>query len=239
MSSFPTLQGECRKAKKLDIFFQAGNTSFRNARNRCSRAVCNFNDIPNNAPAARTVAAWKRITDPEDMRAATCLEETFTAEVAFHNPSIIPSAPLIKAPIHLDYGLRVYIAPTAFINRNCTILDTPVADVRIGDHVNIGPNVTIISVGHSHGVDENGKRFSNGSDVTIGDCAWIGARATILPGVEIGSHSIIGAGSVVTRDVPAYHVAHGNPARVQRKIKDEVVKEPEDIITSLEDALRS
>ncbi|RSL61943.1 hypothetical protein CEP54_005973 [Fusarium duplospermum] len=143
-------------------------------------------------------------------------EETFTADIAFRDPSAVPSAPLIKAPIYLDYGLRVHIAPTAFLNR---------------------PNVTIISVGHSQGVDEYGKRLSNGSDVIIGDYVWIGAGVTILPGIEIGSHSVIGAGSVVTKDVPAFCVAHGNPARVTRKIGDEVVKEPEDIITSLKEAL--
>lgn len=93
---------------------------------------------------------------------------------------MVPSAPLVKAPIHMDYGLRVRVAPTAFINRGCTILDTPVADVRIGEHVNIGPNVTIISVGHSMTVDKNSKRPSCGSEVIIGDCAWIGAGATIL-----------------------------------------------------------
>ncbi|KAM0421076.1 hypothetical protein ACHAPT_011147 [Fusarium lateritium] len=161
----------------------------------------------------------------------------FTAEIAFQDPSAVPSAPLIKTPVYLDYGLRVHVAPTAFINRNCIILDTPVADVRIGEHVNIGPNVTILSVGHIPSVDQHGKRLSNGSDVSIGDFAWIEAGPTILPGVEIGSHSIIGAGSVATRDVPAYHAVYGNPARVARRIRNEVEEEPGDIITSLRDAL--
>ena len=120
-----------------------------------------------------------RITNP-DTTHDNGEEDTFTPEVAFRDPSVVPTAPPIKAPISLDYGLRVHIAPTAFINRNCVILDTPVADIRIGDRANIGPNVTIISVGHSQGVDEHGKRLSYGSDMIIGDCARIGAGVIIL-----------------------------------------------------------
>ncbi|RSL98843.1 hypothetical protein CEP52_010072 [Fusarium oligoseptatum] len=234
-STSPPAEG--RRVQIRGVCFQAGNTDFRDARNRCSHSVRQFNDIPIDAPALVRVVAWKRIINPETTYDNGREEDTFTADIAFQNPFAVPSAPLIKAPIYLDYGLRVHIAPTAFINRNCVILDTPVADVRIGDHANIGPNVTIISVGHSQGVDEHGKRLSNGSDVIIGDYTWIGARVTILPGVEIGCHSIIGAGSVVTKDVPAFSVAHGNPARVMRKIGDEVANEPEDIITGLKEAL--
>lgn len=80
-------------------------------------------------------------------------EVVATADIAFEDPSMIPSATLVKAPIHMDYRLRVRVAPTAFINRGCSIVDTPVADARIGERVNIGSNVTIISAGHSMTVD--------------------------------------------------------------------------------------
>jgi len=103
-----------------------------------------------------------------------------TSEIAFQDPSVQPSAPLIKPPIYIDYGLRVFIAATAFINRNCTILDTPVADVRIGEHCNIGPNVSIYGVNHSLTVGQNRKRKSLGSSVVIGDCAWIGGGCIIM-----------------------------------------------------------
>ncbi|KAH6981766.1 trimeric LpxA-like protein, partial [Ilyonectria sp. MPI-CAGE-AT-0026] len=130
-------------------------------------------------------------------------------------------APLVKAPIHMDYRLRVRVAPTAFINRGCTILDMPVGDVSFGERVNIGPNVTIISVGHSMTVDKNSKRPSRGSEVIIGECAWNGAGATLLPDVDIGCHSIIGAGSPVTKNVSGYHFVVGNQAKVMGPVGSE------------------
>ncbi|KAF3763340.1 trimeric LpxA-like protein, partial [Cryphonectria parasitica EP155] len=127
--------------------------------------------------------------------------------------------PYVKMPIYMDYGLRVRIGPTTFINRNCFIMDTPVADIVIGERCQIGPNVNIIGVGHSVKYEERneletGVAGSWGAKVQIGDGAWIGAGSTILPGVTIGEYSTIGAGSVVTRDVPARCVAVGNPAKV-------------------------
>lgn len=85
----------------------------------------------------------------------------------------------------MDYGLRLRIGPTTFINRNCFILDTPVADITIGDRCQIGPNVTIIGVGHSvrqgeRNELETGKAGSWGAKVTIGDGVWIGAGVTVL-----------------------------------------------------------
>ncbi|KAK7736168.1 hypothetical protein SLS53_007196 [Cytospora paraplurivora] len=140
-----------------------------------------------------------------------------------HNQTIFnirPTIPYIKTPIYIDYGLRVRIAPTTFINRNCSILDTPVADIVIGENCSIGPGVTIISVGHPVKYEErcefqSGKAGSWGAKVIVGDGVWVGAGVTILPGVTIGSYSTIGAGSVVTKDIPPRCVATGNPATVQ------------------------
>lgn len=96
-----------------------------------------------------------------------------------------PSVPYVKSPIHVDYGLRLYIAPTAFINRNCFILDTPVADITIGEDCSIGPNVTIIGVGHPVLFEDRcefktGKAGSWGAKVDIRQGVWIGAGVTIL-----------------------------------------------------------
>lgn len=96
-----------------------------------------------------------------------------------------PSAPYVKGPIHVDYGLRLYIAPTTFINRNCFILDTPVADITIGEDCSIGPNVTIIGVGHPIPFEDRcefktGKAGSWGARVDIREGVWIGAGVTIL-----------------------------------------------------------
>jgi acetyltransferase-like isoleucine patch superfamily enzyme len=105
-------------------------------------------------------------------------------------------------------------------NSKGVILDTPVADVIIGEECSIGPRVTIIGVGHPVRHEERlesitGKPASWGAKVVIGDGVWIGAGALILPGVTIGSCSTIGAGSVVTKDLPPRCVAMGNPASVR------------------------
>jgi acetyltransferase-like isoleucine patch superfamily enzyme len=96
-----------------------------------------------------------------------------------------PTIPYIKKPIYIDYGLRLRIAPTTFINRNCSILDTPVADIVIGEKCSIGPGVTIISVGHPVKFEErcefeSGKAGSWGARVVIEDGVWVGAGVTIL-----------------------------------------------------------
>jgi len=103
-----------------------------------------------------------------------------TSEIAFSDATRMPDAPLVKPPIYMDYGLRVDIDSTTFINRGCTILDTPVGRIKIGKHCNIGPNVSIYAVDHSRGLDDKGKRYSTGHDVTIGDYVWIGGGTIIM-----------------------------------------------------------
>ncbi|KAH6667066.1 trimeric LpxA-like protein [Plectosphaerella plurivora] len=141
-----------------------------------------------------------------------------TAEAAFTNPTARPVAPFVKPPLTLDYGLRVYVAPTTFINRNCVILDTPVADVRIGENCNLGPDVSIFSVSHPHVAGPDGKRQSCGKPVIIEDGVWICGNVTILPGVTIGCGATVAAGAVVTKNVPPMTIVAGNPARVVREI---------------------
>lgn len=107
-----------------------------------------------------------------------------------------PSVPYVKVPIHVDYGLRLRVAPTAFINRNCFILDTPVADVVIGEDCSIGPNVTIIGVGHPVLFEDRcefktGKAGSWGARVEICQGVWIGAGVTILYLSSSLSHRIL------------------------------------------------
>lgn len=162
------------------------------------------------------------------------------------SPAPRPTIPYVKQPVYMDYGLRVKIAPTTFINRNCTILDTPVADIVIGEQCSLGPGVTIIGVGHPVRFEERsefitGKPGSWGARVVIGDGVWVGAGVTVLPGVTIGSYSTIGAGSVVTRDVPASCVAMGNPASVRYYVDSDKGREPvvvDGTANTLEDALK-
>lgn len=96
-----------------------------------------------------------------------------------------PTFPYIKQPVYIDYGLRLHIAPTTFINRNCYIMDTPVADITIGERCMIGPNVSIIGIGHPVRYEdrnefETGRAGSWGAKVEVCDGVWIGAGVTIL-----------------------------------------------------------
>ncbi|KAK7990365.1 hypothetical protein PG990_014645 [Apiospora arundinis] len=217
----PAMSSQVSKCRRLEIEFEAGSNTHRAARHRCASACHDFNELEEDSIPSARVRAWLRIVKPSGLMWNATPDSAVTSEIAFQDPSVQPSAPLIKPPIYIDYGLRVYIAATAFINRNCTILDTPVADVRIGEHCNIGPNVSIYGVNHSLTVGQDHKRKSLGSSVVIGDigdCAWIGGGCIIMPGVTVGEHAVIGAGSVVTHDVPDYTLAYGNPASLARTL---------------------
>ena len=132
----------------------------------------------------------------------------------------------IEAPIMVDYGENITIGDRCFINFNLTALDC--AAVNIGNDVFIGPNVTIVPPVHPMDAQERKlRRKPDGSlydleyalPVTIGDRAWIASDVTICGGVEIGEDVVIGAGSVVTKDIPAGSFAAGNPCRVIKKIQ--------------------
>ncbi|HZH72272.1 MAG TPA: sugar O-acetyltransferase [Mariniphaga sp.] len=122
----------------------------------------------------------------------------------------------VTAPFFCDYGYNIHMGNNVYINYNCTILD--VCRVTIGDDVLIGPSVEIYTAIHPIDWKERATRIEYGKPVTIGNNVWIGGNATICPGVTIGDRSVIGAGSVVCKDIPDNVVAAGNPARVIRHL---------------------
>ena len=125
----------------------------------------------------------------------------------------------INPPFYCDYGTHIEVGKNFFAKYNCTILD--VAKVKIGDNCQMAPNVSIYTAGHPiHPVSRN-SGYEYGKEVTIGDNVWIGGNSVICPGVTIGDHVVIGAGSVVTKDIPDWSVAAGNPCKVIRKITEE------------------
>lgn len=126
---------------------------------------------------------------------------------------------LIEAPFHCDYGYNIEVGENFGANYNLTILD--VAKVTIGDNVLIAPNVSIYTAGHPVHPDSRNSGYEYGIPITIGNNVWIGGSSVILPGVNIGDNCVIGAGSVVTRDIPEDSIAVGNPCRVLRKITEE------------------
>jgi maltose O-acetyltransferase len=118
----------------------------------------------------------------------------------------------IRPPFHCDYGFNIRVGDGVFLNFNCVILD--VVEVSIGDGTQIGPGVQILSADHPRDATTRATGLEFGRPIRIGRNVWIGGGALILPGVEIGDDAVIGAGSVVTRSVPAGAIAVGNPARV-------------------------
>lgn len=133
----------------------------------------------------------------------------------------------VQGPIQFDYGVNTTVGTGFFANFNFTVLDC--APVTIGDNVMIGPNVSLLTALHPiRYQDRNVRRNSAGevviyessAPITIDDNCWIAGDVTIVGGVHIGEGSVIGAGSVVTRDIPANVIAVGNPCRVLRDITE-------------------
>ena len=123
----------------------------------------------------------------------------------------------IEPPFYCDYGSNITLGPKVFFNFNCVVLD--VAPVRIGSGVLIGPAVQIYTATHPLGAAERRTGLEGGRPIEIGDEVWIGGGAILCPGVRIGARSVIGAGSVVTRDVAEGVLAAGNPCRFIRRIE--------------------
>jgi len=123
----------------------------------------------------------------------------------------------ILPPFTCDYGKNITIGKNSFINHNCTILAQ--AKVTIGKDVRIAPNVSIYTVGHAQNPRKRKEGYSYAKKIIIKDNVWIGGNVVILPGVTIGENSIIGAGSVVNKDVAKNVVIAGNPAKVIREIE--------------------
>ncbi len=115
-----------------------------------------------------------------------------------------------------DYGYNIRLGRNAFINFNCVFLDC--APIEIGDNLQMGPAVQIYTAAHPLEADVRRSGLEYARPIRIGNDVWIGGGAIILPGVTIGDRSVIGAGSVVVRDVPAARVVAGNPARIIRSL---------------------
>ena len=124
----------------------------------------------------------------------------------------------VVPPLYCDYGTNIQVGENFFANYHFTVLDC--APVNIGDNVQIAPNVSIYSAGHPLHPDSRNSGYEYALPITIGDNVWIGGNVVICPGVTIGDCAVIGAGSVVTRDVPPWTVAAGNPCRVLRQITE-------------------
>jgi len=134
-------------------------------------------------------------------------------ELLLERLAAVGEGAVIRPPFHCDYGFNIRLGAGVFLNFNCVILD--VVEVSIGDKTQIGPAAQILAADHPRDPAVRAAGLEFGRPVRIGCNVWIGGGTIILPGVSIGDDALIGAGSVVTRDIPAGAVAFGNPARVQ------------------------
>lgn len=125
---------------------------------------------------------------------------------------------LIEQPFHCDYGANIEVGDNFYANFNLVILDAN--KVIIGDNVFIAPNVGLHTSGHPLDVRRRNAGLEYAKPITIGNNVWIGAGVNVMPGVRIGDNSVVGAGSVVTRDVPPHVVAAGVPCRVIKSIAE-------------------
>lgn len=119
-----------------------------------------------------------------------------------------------------DNGKNIHIGNNFTANFNLTILD--IKEVYIGDNVMIGPNTTITTVGHPLSPKDRRAHLAQGSEIRIGNDVWLGANVTILPGVTIGDNVVVGAGAVVTKDIPPNSLALGVPARVVKELENDL-----------------
>lgn len=126
---------------------------------------------------------------------------------------------VITAPFYCDYGINISVGDNFYANYNVTILDG--APVTFGNNVFIAPNCVFSTAGHPLNVEQRNKGLEIALPITVGDNVWIGTQVSVLPGVTIGNNTVIGAGSVVNRDIPDGVIAAGNPCRVIRKITEE------------------
>lgn len=122
----------------------------------------------------------------------------------------------IRPPFYCDYGCNLHIGARTFVNFGLFALD--VAEIRVGDDVQIGPGVQLLTPTHPLEPEPRRAKWEAAKPIAIGDNAWLGGGVVVCPGITIGADTVVGAGAVVTRDLPAGVLAVGNPARVVRSL---------------------
>lgn len=123
---------------------------------------------------------------------------------------------LIESNFYCDYGYNIIVGENFYMNHNGVILDA--AKVEFGDNVFIGPNCGFYTAGHPIEIELRNKGLEYAKPIKVGDNVWFGGNVVVLPGVTIGDNVTIGAGSVVTKDIPSNVIAHGNPCKVHKNI---------------------
>jgi maltose O-acetyltransferase len=134
---------------------------------------------------------------------------------------------VLRPPLCCDYGKHTQIGRGVFINFDCVFLDC--AEIRIGDHVQIATRVQLLTATHPLAAEPRRLGWESAAPITLQDNVWLGGGVIVCPGVTIGENSVIGAGSVVTQNIPPNVVAVGNPCRVLRPLPTEATRSPKKI----------
>ena len=161
------------------------------------------------ARAQQVLAAFNATGPDEGAHRSELLEELLGA---------VGEGVVVQPSLRLDYGYNVRIGAGTFVNYDCVLLD--VAPIMIGEDCQIATRVQLLTA--THPVDPVVRRagWESGAPIELGDNVWLGGGAIVLPGVSVGTDTVVGAGAVVTRDLPAGVVAVGSPARVLREITE-------------------
>jgi maltose O-acetyltransferase len=122
----------------------------------------------------------------------------------------------IRPPFHCDYGYQTHVGARTFVNFGLVVLD--VAQVTVGDDVQVGPYVQLLTATHPVEAEARRAKWESAEPISIGDNVWLGGGVIVCPGVTIGADTVVGAGAVVTRDLPEGVLAVGNPARIVRAL---------------------
>lgn len=168
--------------------------------------------------ASDPVLVQERIRAKQLLHRLNVTEYLFTDAARQILAELLPHAGLnfyVEPPFHCDYGSNIHCGDNVYFNVNCVVLD--VAKITIGSNVMFGPGVQLLAA--THPLDAVVRRtLELGRPITIGDDCWFGAGAIVCPGVTVGPGCVVGAGAVVTKDIPPYSLAVGNPARVIKNL---------------------
>lgn len=157
--------------------------------------------------ARQLTAQFNALATTEETKRAALLQQLFGA---------IGTGGYIEPNLRVDYGVNIHIGQNFYANYDPIMLD--VAPITIGDNVLFGPRVSLLTPGHPMDADIRNSGVEYAQPITIGNNVWLGGYVTVLPGVTIGENTIVGAGSVVTKDLPDSVIAVGNPAHVLRPL---------------------
>ncbi|KAK8073610.1 hypothetical protein PG994_004509 [Apiospora phragmitis] len=222
----PPRQATQKELMLRNDWYQPFNKELVLERERCSAACWRFNNStnPNNGVSGNERSRLFREilmpTEPINLSPTQQSPVSNSGRVRDNvDNAVIGDNVVIEAPFTCDYGYNITIGQNVFIGRNCTIIDP--CSVKIGNNTYIGPNVSLFAAT----LDTNpakrmgSKSLQKGEPITIEEDVWIGGNVIVLPGLKIGKGSTVGAGSVVTRDVPNFTIVTGNPAHVLRGIR--------------------